>query len=234
MHNADTDAPARSNFGRATTSLTAAATIAVAPLADVALGSAGSGQSAHSIPVYLMARVAHDIGHNDWAFQGGNAGRVGWVVSYVALALFWLGVAVWMRVRARGERPVNRLWLWVLAATWGTEFVTAALTGGAGLLAAHLSLSLDPILLHFADLCSPWWACVAAVLVVARAERSTLALRAAIGYGVLLAIVLTVPLPGPDAVKALILALPAAVPALMTPRQQQPTSVATPDAAVAG
>jgi hypothetical protein len=264
--------------------LTAAATIAAAPLAASALGPADSGQSAHSIPVYLISRVSHDIGHNDWAFQGQNAGRVDWVVSYLALGLFWLIIALWIRARVRkadntmvvvsgthdgtsvdgnvsastganaeanigakagasgvsnGRREVN-LWLRVLIAAWFVEAAVGFLTLGAGAYAAWTSTPIGPSVLRAADLCSPWWSCVAAVLVVARAERSTVALRAVIGYAVLLAIVLLVPLPGPDAVKMLLLALPAAVPALMAAADStaDSTPAATrdvrPDAVAAG
>jgi hypothetical protein len=77
------------------------------------------------------------------------------------------------------------------------------------------------------------------VLVVARAERNPVAIRAVAGYAVLLAIVLLVPLPGPDAIKVLLLALPAAVPILLTPRQQDepgtdPNPPVTQNAVVAG
>jgi hypothetical protein len=79
------------------------------------------------------------------------------------------------------------------------------------------------------------------VLVVARAERSTVVLRAIAGYALLLAIVLLVPLPGPDAIKVLLLALPAAVPALLAPGQQgeekpgtDPSAPVTPNAVVTG
>lgn len=252
-------------FSRALLALTAAATIAVAPAAASALGPADSGQSAHSIPVYLISRVSHDIGHNDWAFQGQNAGRVDWVVSYVALGLFWLIIALWIRARVRRSvkradaaaivtaeteaAPDNtspteatdvaavteirdldrlrrlhqlRLWRRVLLVAWSVEGVTGFLTLGAGAYAAWTSTPLGPAVLRAADLCSPWWSCVAAVLVVARAERSTIALRGILGYALLLVIVLLIPLPGPESVKVLLLALPAAIPALMaadsTPR----------------
>ena len=226
-------------FSRALLALTAAATIAVAPLAASALGPADSGQSAHSVPVYLISRASHDIGHNDWAFQGQNAGRVDWVVSYAALGLFWLVIALWMRARVRrsaksaiGAIPGTdstvttatktaeirslRLWRRVLITAWSVEAVAGLLTLAAGAYAAWTSTPLGPSVLRFADLCSPWWSCVAAVLVVARAERSTTAFRAVLGYAALLTIVLLIPLPGPDSVKALLLALPAAIPALMT------------------
>ena len=82
------------------------------------------------------------------------------------------------------------------------------------------------------------------MLVVARAERSTVALRTILVYAALLTIVLLVPLPGPDVVKVLLLALPAAVPALLTPNPSSTTgatpaastatTTATRDAAVAG
>lgn len=214
-------------FSRASLALTAAATIAVSPIAAEAIGPADSGQSAHSIPVYLISRISHDVGHNDWAFQGQNAGRVSWVVSYVALALFWLAVSIWIRGRMRrAEAPETRrvrLWLRVFLAAWTAELVTGLLTLGAGAYAEWTSTPIGAGVLKAADLCSPWWSCVAAVLVVVRAERSTVGLRAIAGYAALLAIVLLVPLPGPDAVKVLLLALPAAVPALLTPRQSEPT-----------
>ena len=297
--NPGSDAAGSPRFSRALLALTAAATLAAAPLAASALGPADSGQSAHSIPVYLISRISHDIGHNDWAFQGQNAGRVDWVASYVALGLFWLITALWIRTRTRkwdntiastsiststtsaadgmtvgpiargtvgtdidtnadanvgtnagtnvaaevdmtagasvstnvgetvgtnvganadanvGKRKV-RLWLRVLIAAWSVEAAVGFLTLGAGVYAAWTSTPIGPTVLRAADLCSPWWSCVAVVLVVARAERSTLALRAVAGYAVFLAIVLLVPLPGPDAVKMLLLALPAAIPALMT------------------
>ena len=215
-------------FSRALLALTAAATIAVAPLAAAALGPADSGQSAHSIPVYLISRLSHDIGHNDWAFQGQNADRVDWVASYVALGLFWLVAALWIRRRTKRadttalggtKRMRPKLWLRVLLAAWSVEAFTGVLTLSAGVYAEWTSTPLGAAVLHIADLCSPWWSCVAALLVVAHAERSTAALRAVIGYGVLLAIVLVVPLPGPEFVKVLLLAVPAAVPALLTPRQ---------------
>jgi len=243
-------------FSRALLALTAAATIAVAPLASAAIGPADSGQSAHSIPVYLISRISHDIGHNDWAFQGQNAGRVDWVVSYVALGLFWLIIALWIRTRAKtgsaetvltaAATPKRRvrLWLRVLLAAWFVEAVTGVLTLGAGVYTEWTSTPLGPSVLHVADLCSPWWSCVAAVLVVARAERSTVALRTILVYAALLTIVLLVPLPGPDVVKVLLLALPAAVPALLTPNPSSTTgatpaastatTTATRDAAVAG
>jgi hypothetical protein len=238
MHTVPSGSPAEPEedsprFGRALLALTAAATIAAAPLAAAAIGPADSGQSAHSIPVYLISRVSHDIGHNDWAFQGQNAGRVDWVVPYVALGLFWLIIALWIRTRVR--RSVTRvaeteaaipdpdrsrqlrqpqLWRRVLLVTWSVEGVAGLLTLGAGAYAAWTSTPIGPTVLRAADLCSPWWSCVAAVLVVARAERSTTALRAILGYALLLAIVLLIPLPGPEFVKVLLLALPAAIPAL--------------------
>ena len=223
------DSDGSPRFSRALLALTAAATIAVAPLAASAIGPADSGQSAHSVPVYLISRISHDIGHNDWAFQGQNAGRVDWVVSYLALGLFWLIIALWMRTRVRrsaknaaAEEPslaeVRKLRLWrhVLIAAWSVEALVGLLTLGAGAYAAWTSTPLGPAVLRAADLCSPWWSCVAAILVVARAERSTTAFRATLGYALLLVIVLLIPAPGPDAVKVLLLALPAAIPALMT------------------
>jgi hypothetical protein len=290
-------------FSRALLALTAAATIAVTPLAAVALGPADSGQSAHSIPAYLISRISHDVGHNDWAFQGQNAGRIGWVVTYVGLALFWLAVSIWIRIRTRragaavagvvanavdgvdggadagavanavgggsaadaeaaavdgtaagtaagveasastatatapapaavGEGR-GRLWLRVLLAAWAAELLAGLLTFGGVAYAEWTSTPIGAEVLRAADLCSPWWSCVAAVLVVARAERSAIAVRAIAGYAALLAIVLLVPLPGPDAVKVLLLALPAAVPAMLTSRQAEPTEADLTRSAVA-
>jgi hypothetical protein len=219
------DDPDRSRlFSRALLALTAAATIAVLPVAAAAIGPAGSGQSAHSVPVYLISRISHDVGHNDWAFQGQDAGRVSWVVTYVALALFWFAVSLWIRARMRRSKVPEtrrvRLWLRVLLAAWAAELITGLLTLGAGAYAEWTSTPIGTDVLKVADLCSPWWSFVAAVFVVARAERSTAALRAIAGYAALLAVVLLVPLPGPDATKVLLLALPAAVPALLTAREQ--------------
>jgi hypothetical protein len=222
-------------FSRALLALTAAATIAASPLAVDAFGPADSGQSAHSIPVYLISRLSHDVGHNDWAFQGQDAGRVDWVVSYAALGLFWLVIALWMRALGRRNAVLEidaaqaesasapspkkrRLWLRVLIAAWSVEAAVGFLTLGAGVYANWTSTPLGPAVLRVGDLCSPWWSCVAAVLVVARAERSTIALRAILGYAVLLTIVLLVPLPGPDVVKVLLLAVPAALPAVLVER----------------
>ncbi|MBR7828245.1 hypothetical protein KDK95_18165 [Actinospica sp. MGRD01-02] len=210
-------------FSRALLALTAAATIAVAPLAAAAIGPAGSGRSAHSVPVYLISRISHDVGHNDWAFQGQDAGRVSWVAAYVGLALFWPAVALWIRTRSRQIEAMDgrrlRPWSRVLLAAWAAELVTGLLTLGAGAYAEWTSTPIGADVLKLADLCSPWWSCVAAVIVVARAEHSTLALRAIGGYAVLLAVVLLVPLPGPDWLKVLLLAVPAAIPAVLTPRE---------------
>lgn len=222
-------------FSRALLALTGAATIAMSPIAAAALGLAGSGQSAHSVPVYLISRFSHDVGHNDWAFQGQSAGRVDWVVSYVGLALFWLAAAIWIRAKSStGETRRLRLWARVLLAAWTTELVTALLTLGAGAFTQWTSTPLGPTVLHAADVCSPWWACVAAMLVVARAERSIIAIRAIAAYAVLLAVALLVPLPGPDVVKALLLALPVTVPALLTPGQPGVEPAVTPRAAEVG
>jgi hypothetical protein len=239
----DPDGPPR--FSRALLALTAAATIAVAPLAAAALGPADSGQSAHSIPVYLIARISHDIGHNDWAFQGQNAGRVDWVVLYVALGLFWLIIALWVRARSV-KKPAQtladpatqirrvRLWLRVLLAAWSIEAITGLLTLAAGAYAEWTTTPIGPGVLRVADLCSPWWSCVAAVLVVAWAERSAIVGCAIFGYAVLLAIVLVVPLPGPEPLKVLLLALPAVVPALLTPSRAPIALAPTRDAVAAG
>jgi hypothetical protein len=292
-------APPAPQFGRALLTLTAAATIAVSPVAAAALGPADSGQGAHSIPVYLFARLAHDIGHNDWAFQGQTDGRVAWAATYAALGVFWIAIALWVRWRARrgpggsdgagtvaglsvdargaesavaasaasagvalsagagadigfaadggmgvgaqnavsdgmassagveagvgiAPTPSTGLWWKVLLAALGVEAVAGCLTIGIGLFAAWNSWAPDTALLHASDLCSPWWSCVAAGLVAARAERSRTVLRATVGYGLLLVIVLVVPLPVPDLVRVLVLAVPAAAPALLrTPSEPE-------------
>lgn len=232
----DLAAPAP-RFGNALLALTAAATIAVAPVAAAALGPAGSGSAAHSVPVYVLARLAHDIGHDDWAFQGRADGRAAWVIAYAGLALFWLAVALWVRARARraagAAERADGLWWRVLLAAFGAELLAGCLAVGAGLLAAWNSWSPDAFVLHAADLCSPWWSCVAAGLVVARAERSRRALWAVLGYGLLLAVVLLVPLPVPDLISTLLLAVPAALPALLRPAAPVATP-GSPDAAAAG
>ena len=209
--------PSRPRFGRALLALAAAATIAVAPVAGTALAPADSGESAHSIPVYLFARLSHDIGHNDWAFQGENDGRVEWGVCYFAIGAFWLLVALWVRGRARRQDGDRGLSWRLLLAAWGVETVLGCLTIGAALLAAWNSWPPDTLVLHASDLCSPWWSCVAVAVVAGRREHSTEVLRAALGYAMLLAVILVVPLPFPDALKALILAVPAAVPTLLPP-----------------
>lgn len=212
---------------RALLALVAAGTLAVAPIADTVLGPAGGGDGAHSSPVFLLAEVSHDVGHNDWAFQGGLDERFIWVATYLAIALAWLGIALWLRTRDRraaralaesrsapAPKP-SKLWLRTLIAALATQFAAGVLTIGAGLYAQWTATDLGPVALRLADACSPWWSCVAALLVVARAERNTVALRAAIGYGVVLALLLLVPLPGPGDVKAVVLAATAAIPALL-------------------
>lgn len=201
---------------RALLALVAAATLAVAPVASVALAPAGSGSGAHASPVYVLARLSHDIGHDDWAFEGGLTGRIDWAVCYVALGLLWLAAALWIRHRTGRVDGRRKLWLKVLAAAWGTEVAAGLLTLGAGLFAHEGSSTLGPVALRAADLCSPWWSCVASLVVVAFAELNSVALRAAAGYGVLLAVLLLVPLPGPDALKALILSAAVAVPVFLT------------------
>ena len=233
--------------GRALLALVAAGTVAVAPIAGTAIGFAGGGDVAHSSPVFLLAEVSHDIGHNDWAFQGGLADRIIWVVTYVAIALAWLVIALWVRARERRaakaaeqtsqptSRPATKLWLKLLGAALGTELATGLLTIGAGLYAQWTATSLGPVALRLADVCSPWWSCVAALVVVARAERSTVVLRAALAYGAVLAIMLLAPLPVPSAVKALILAATVAVPALVDPAQIRSALFRSrPDAAAVG
>lgn len=109
-------------YSRVLLTLVAVGTITVAPLAEAAIGPAGGGQSAHSSPVYLLALASHNVGHNDWAYQGGFQARISWAVTYVVLGLFWLAVALWMRHRT-GRAPTagvtKRLWLKTLGAAWG-------------------------------------------------------------------------------------------------------------------
>ena len=212
-------------FTRATLALTAAATLAVAPVATLAFGPAGSGAGAHTSPVYVLAQAAHDIGHNDWAFQGGLAGRIEWAATYVVLGLFWLVAALWMRWRVKragiGRTDARRrLWIKALIAAWAAETVAGSLTLGAGMYVAWDSAPLGPAILRAVDVCSPWWSFVAVLVVVGFAEHRRPALRGsalggAILYGALLAVLLLVPVPGPDAVKVLVLAAAAAVPALL-------------------
>lgn len=210
-------------FTRATLALTAAATLAVVPVATIAFGPAGSGDSAHTSPVYVLAQAAHDIGHNDWAFQGGLGGRIEWASTYVVIGLFWLVAALWIRWRAKRAGAAaladggRRLWIKALVAAWAAEAVAGSMTLGAGTYVAWHSTALGPAMLRAADVCSPWWSFVAVLLVVGFAEHRQLAVRAAAGYGALLAVLLLVPLPGPDAVKVLVLAAAAAVPALLEP-----------------
>jgi len=224
------EAEAAPRFTRATLALTAAATLAAAPVATVAFGPAGSGASAHTSPVYVLAQSAHDIGHNDWAFQGGLAGRIEWAATYVVLGVFWLVAALWIRWRVKRagvarDESRRRLWIKALVAAWATEAVAGALTVGAGTYVAWDSAPLGPAILRAVDLCSPWWSFVAVLVVVGVVEHRWFAHRGAIFhgsilygavlYGVLLAVLLLVPVPGPDAVKALVLAAAAAVPALL-------------------
>jgi hypothetical protein len=225
---ADTDP----RFSRALLALVAAITLVAAPISTSAIGPAGSGGSAHSSPVYVLAEAAHDIGHNDWAYEGGLYGRVAWVISYLALGLFWLVVALWIRRRVlrsnsssdrspssdRGSADADadrRLWIRVLTAAWAAETVTGCLTLGIGFYVDWNASTLGPALLRASDLCSPWMSCVAALLVVGLAERRALALRAAALYGVVLAVILLVPVPIPGTLKIVILAAAAAVPALI-------------------
>lgn len=213
MQTAEAAEPTAPRFGRALLALTAAATIAVSPFAGDAFGPAGSPTSGHAVAVFGLSKLTHDVGHNDWAFQGTTADGVAWATAYAVMAVCWAAVAVW--VRRSGGRCAGRM----LAAAWLVLVAAAALSLGAVWFAEQSSTFFDPLALRVADLCSPWWACVAATVVVARAERNATALRGALAYGVLLAVLLLVPLPGPDPIKALLLAAGAAVPALVTPRQ---------------
>lgn len=201
--------------------LVAVGTITVAPLAEAAIGPAGGGQSAHSSPVYLLALASHNVGHNDWAYQGGFQARISWAVTYVVLGLFWLAVALWMRHRT-GRAPTagvtKRLWLKALGAAWGAELLAGALVVGGAAYAGYTSTPPGPFVLRVIDVCSPWWSAVAVLVVVAAAERDTRATGSAIAFGFLLACVLLVPVPGPHGVKVLLLAVPAAVGALLDRR----------------
>lgn len=209
-------------FGRAVSALASAATIALAPVGGLAVAPADSGRSAHAIPVYLVARLSHDVGHNGWAFAGSDDGLVEWGACALGLGLFWLVAALWVRGAARSRGGARGLWWRMLAAAWGVEALFGCLTVGAGALAAWNSWPPDTFVLHAADLCSPWWSCVAVTLVVARAERNTRVLCAGLCYGLLLAVVLVVPLPFPAVLKALVLAVSAAVPALATADESAP------------
>ena len=191
-------------FGRALSALLAAATMVAAAFGGASIGVAGNGQPAHAQAVHLLAQAAHDIGHNDWAFQG-ESGEVGWIVGYCALACLWLGAALWMCAVGR-RRGYRTPWRRVLIAAWSAEFAAAALCLAAAYLAEHTSTAAGPVLLRFADLCSPWWAGPAALAALATAERSRALIRAAVGYGAVLALFLEVPLPGPVVLRILILA----------------------------
>lgn len=188
LRSAAAEPPTR--FGRALLALTAAATIAASPFADAAFGPAGSGRSAHSVPVYLLSRLAHDVGKNDWAFQGTTTSLESWAETYAVMGPFWLLIAAWVW-RSGGLRPGR-----MLLAAWGALALAGCLAVGAVWFAQDDSTFLAPFALHVADLCSPWWACVAATAVVARAERSATAARGALAYGLALAVLLVVPLPG--------------------------------------
>lgn len=61
---------AEPRFGRALLALTAAATIAVSPT------------SGHAVAVFAVSKSTHDVGHNDWAFQGTTADGVVWAATY--------------------------------------------------------------------------------------------------------------------------------------------------------
>ncbi len=199
--------------GRALIALTAAATIAAAPFAADALGPAGSRGAGPAVAVFGLSKLSHDVGHNDWAFQGTTADGVGWAATYLVVGVFWLGVAVWLH--RRGGRYLGR----VLTAAWGTLLLCAVLGVAAVWFAESDSTFLAPLAVHLAELCNPWWAGVAATGAVARAERSRATAHGVLAYAAVLTVLLSVPLPGPDAVKALLLAAAAAVPALVTPRQ---------------
>jgi hypothetical protein len=222
--------PAR-RHSRALLALVAAGTLATAPIAGSVIGLAGNVGAAHSSPVFLLAEVSHDVGHNDWAFQSNIPRLVIWAVTYVALAVAWLTVALWLRSRDRSGGPqgpqqtTGRLWLRLWIVVLAVEFAAGVLTIGAVLYAQWTATSLGPVALRLADACSPWWSCVAALAVVARAERNTVALRAALAYGAVLAVLLLVPLPGPNIIKVLVLAATAAIPALLDQSESSSLSI---------
>jgi hypothetical protein len=203
-------------YGRGVLALTGAATTVAAAFGGTALTLAGEAGRGHAPVAYLLTQLNHDIGHNDWAFQGGPAGRVGWIATYVALWLFWLGVALWMRALGR-RRGHPAPWLRVVAAAWLVQLGVFLLSFAAVYGAAHTSSWPGPLLLRVADLCSPWWTCVAALTALAVAERGRLLIRATAGYAALLALLLLVPLPGPAWVWILLLAATAGVPAALAP-----------------
>jgi hypothetical protein len=223
----EASAATQPRFSRALMALVGAVTLAVAtPAATRVLGLAGSGDEAHTSPVYLLSQAGHDIGHNEWAFQGGVAGRVVWAAGYVGSALFWLGAALWMRARERawqgglaGPAAAGRLWLRTLVASWAALAAAGALTLSGALFADRTATQLGPIALRLTDACSPWWGCVAVLVVAAVAERNIVALRTAAVYWALLELFLLVPLPGPSFIKVLALAAVAALGALSRGRR---------------
>lgn len=190
------DPPVRTVFA-----LAAAATIAAAPLAP----AAGLGPGTQAVLVRVVAQAAHDIGHNDWAFQSSLGDRYAWIAGYACLAVFWSAVAVWCRSRR------------LLLSALGAEAAAGLLATGLAAVTQWTDTSLAPALLRLADLGSPWWSCAGALLVAARAaraDRRRAALLAAVAYAVLLAAVLLLRLPGAPW-WALLPGLPAAAVALL-------------------
>jgi hypothetical protein len=199
-------------YGSALLALTAAATMVAAAFGGTGLALAGGSDTGHTLMVYLLAQANHDIGHNDWAFQGRLSGLIGSMVVYGVLGVCWLGVALWMRaVGRRHGSPAP--WRRVLIAAWLAELVAGTLCLAAVYGAEHTSSAAGPVLLRVADACSPWWACAAALLALASAQRGRTLTWAAAGYGALLLLLLLVPLPGPAWIRILILAATAAGPA---------------------
>lgn len=240
--------------GRVLLTAVGAATLLAAALGPTALSFAGGADGAHTPAAYLLAQTAHDIGHNDWAFQGGPGGRVGWIADYLALGLGWLAAALWLRAAQRRnakQYPDHARaadWLGVLAAAWGALALAGLLTLGVAYAVEQTSTGLGPLALHLSDLCSPWWSGAAAVAVLAVRSRDRALARAAAGYAALLALLLLVPLdfglsgPWPDLVRALLLAVPVAalwagpaadapaavVPAAAAPAAAAPAVIAVP------
>lgn len=213
-------APAQ-RFGRTLLAVTSAATMVAAAVGGQTLAPANSPTREGTMAVYLYAQVSHDVARNDWAFQGGPTGRIGWLVGSALLALFWLGVSLCLCAagrRSKRQAGQRAPWLRVLIAAWAAEGAALALTGAAVFFAERASGAEVPLLLRFADFCSPWWACPAALAALLTARPRTadrIPARTIAAYAAALALLLLVPLPGPGWLAVLILAAVAAGGALL-------------------
>lgn len=206
-------AAAPPRYGRAVLVLTGVASLIGAALGPTVFAFAGGSDSAHTPAVYLLAQSSHDIGHNDWAFQGGPSGRIGWVATYAALGLGWLISVLW--TWAAGRRAGHRApWLRILIPAWSVMAVSGVLTMGIAYYAESTSTVLGPLALRFSDLCSPWWSCAAVLAALAVRERDRRLAWGVSAYTVLLAAFLLLPIPGPDLIKALLLTVAVAAPTL--------------------